>query len=247
MGSNQGYSVNDLVRDELYKNMDAEYGRFSASLNPNCGNIIGVRIPILRKMAKEIASVNWKEYLDNAVDDTFEEIMLQALVLGYAKGRIEDILFYTEEFIPKIDNWSVCDTFCSTFKIARKYQKEVWDFLIKFMQTSKIPGEFRLRFVTIMMMDHFLNDEYIDKVLYAYNTMKDDGYYFKMGMAWALATAYVKYPDKTMELLKNNTFDDFTFNKAISKMQESFRISDKDKKMLKAMRRNKEDSAKQDK
>ncbi len=264
MNDNQGNSVNELIRDALYKNMDIEYGKFTASLNPGCGNIIGVRIPVLRKMAKEIASVNWKEYLDNAVDDTFEEIMLQGLVLGYAKGKIDDILVYTEEFIPKIDNWSVCDTFCNTFKIARRYPDDVWEFLMKYMSPVKSKKkikrievvkpeagsepainlgheanqeEFRLRFVTIMMMSHFLEDAYIDKVLYAYNTMKNDGYYFKMGIAWGLATAYVKYPDKVMSFMKNNTLDDFTFNKTIQKMQESFRISAEDKKILKAMKR----------
>lgn len=259
MSGNQGNSVNELIRDELYKNMDTEYGKFTASLNPGCGNIIGVRIPVLRKMAKEIASVNWKEYLDNAVDDTFEEIMLQGLVLGYAKGKIDDILVYTEEFIPKIDNWSVCDTFCNTFKIARRYPNDVWEFLMKYMSPAKSQKgikpieagpepaislgpetnqeEFRLRFVTVMMMNHFIEDAYIDKLLYAYDTMKNDGYYFKMGIAWGLATAYVKYPDKVMAFMKDNTLDDFTFNKAIQKMQESFRISAEDKKILRAMKR----------
>ena len=92
MGDTNEYTVHDLVRDELYKNMDVEYGKFTASLSPGAGNIIGVRIPVLRKMAKEIASVNWKEYLDGARDDTFEEVMLQGIVLGYARGKIDDIL-----------------------------------------------------------------------------------------------------------------------------------------------------------
>ena len=87
MGDTNEYTVHDLVRDELYKNMDVEYGKFTASLSPGAGNIIGVRIPVLRKMAKEIASVNWKEYLDGARDDTLEEVMLQGIVLGYAEER----------------------------------------------------------------------------------------------------------------------------------------------------------------
>ena len=80
MSDTNEYTVHDLVRDELYKNVDIEYGKFSASLTPGAGNIIGVRIPVLRKMAKEIASVNWKEYLDGARDDTFEEVMLLQFV-----------------------------------------------------------------------------------------------------------------------------------------------------------------------
>lgn len=246
MTNDNEYTVNDLVRDELYKNMDMEYGKFTASLNPGVGNIIGVRIPVMRKMAKEIAAVNWKEYLDGALDDTFEEVMVQALVIGYARGNIEDILIYLDRFIPKIDNWSVCDTLCNTFKIAGRYQEEVWQFLMRYMDEHGIirgrsceqrNREFELRFVAVIMMNHFLNDKYIDKVLYALNIMKNDGYYMKMGVAWAIATAYVSYSEKTMALMKENNLDDETFNMTIRKMQESYRISDSDKAVLKEMKR----------
>ena len=138
MGDTNEYTVHDLVRDELYKNMDVEYGKFTASLSPGAGNIIGVRIPVLRKMAKEIASVNWKEYLDGARDDTFEEVMLQGIVLGYARGKIDDILTYMGRFIPKIDDWSICDTCCNTFKIANQYQQEVWDFLMPYLDEQGV-------------------------------------------------------------------------------------------------------------
>ena len=166
MGDTNEYTVHDLVRDELYKNMDVEYGKFTASLSPGAGNIIGVRIPVLRKMAKEIASVNWKEYLDGARDDTFEEVMLQGIVLGYARGKIDDILTYMGRFIPKIDDWSICDTCCNTFKIANQYQQEVWDFLMPYLdEQGVIDGkpanernrEFELRFVAVMMLNHSSN------------------------------------------------------------------------------------------
>lgn len=246
MGQTNEFTVHDLIRQELYKNRDEEYGKFSASLNPGTGNIIGVRLPVLRNMAKEIAQVNWKEYLKGARDDTFEEVMLQGLVIGYATGKIEDILEYTRRFIFKIDNWSVCDSFCNTFKIAQKYQDEVWEFLMDYIKDSTVVlgvesakrnREFELRMVAVMLMNHYLNDTYIDRVLYALNTMKNDGYYFKMGVAWAVATVYTKYPEKTRALLNDNSFDDFTFNKAIQKMQESYCISASDKIMLKHMKR----------
>lgn len=229
------YTVNDLIRDELYKNVDIEYGKFQASLIPGCGNIIGVRMPVLRKMAKEIAKVNWKEYLDKALDDTYEEIMLQALVLGYARGNIDDILAYIEEFLPKIDNWGICDSFCTTLKLASRYQDEFWELLMKYIGPDT--GEFQIRFAVVMMMNYFLNDKYIDKVLYAYDHIKHDGYYVKMAVAWGLATAYVSYPGKTLLLMEDNNIDDETYNKAIQKMLESFRVSDDDKEILKSMKR----------
>lgn len=231
----QDYTVNDLVRDELYKNVDIEYGKFQASLIPGAGNIIGVRMPVMRSMAKEIAKVNWKEYLDGALDDTYEETMIQGLVLGYARGNINDILTYIEAFLPKIDNWGVCDSFCTSLKLADRYQEEFWELISRYVAPGT--GEFQLRFAVVMMMSHFLNDKYIDKVLYAYDYIKHDGYYVKMAVAWGLATAYVKYPGKTMALLEDNNIDDETFNKAIQKMLESFRISDDDKEILKSMKR----------
>ena len=245
MGDTNEYTVHDLVRDELYKNMDVEYGKFIASLSPGAGNIIGVRIPVLRKMAKEIASVTGRS-IWMAQDDTFEEVMLQGIVLGYARGKIDDILTYMGRFIPKIDDWSICDTCCNTFKIANQYQQEVWDFLMPYLdEQGVIDGkpanernrEFELRFVAVMMLNYYLNDAYIDKVLYAYDHMKNDGYYLKMGVAWGLAEAYVKCPEPTKVFLNNNHLDDFTFNKAIQKMQESFRITPEEKAALKAMKR----------
>ena len=192
------YGVNDLIRDELYKNMDEEYGRQQAKLIPECGNIIGVRMPVLNKMAREIASVNWKEYLQGARSDTYEEILLQALVLGYARGK---------EFITK---W-----------VSRDGR-------------LKKPGhpEYIMRFVTIMMLDYFINDRYIDNVLFAYNTMKHPGYYFKMGVAWGLETAYYSYPDKVLAFLKDNDLDDETLSMTFKKLLNSGKLSDEEKKSV---------------
>jgi 3-methyladenine DNA glycosylase AlkD len=231
----QKYTVNDLIRDELYKNMDSEYGRFMASSVPGCGNIIGVRLPVLHRMAQEIAKVNWKEYLNGALDDTYEELMLQALVIGYARGKTEDIFLYLAEIVPKLDNWCVCDTLCAAFKLADSCQEETWEFIMQYIKPEAT--EFELRFAVVMMLNYFLNDKYIDKVLFAYNSIHHDGYYLKMGIAWGLAEAYAKYPGKTMSLLQDNDIDDETFNMAIQKMRESRRVSHEDKAMLKEMKR----------
>ena len=235
------YGVNDLIRDELYKNMDEEYGRQQAKLIPECGNIIGVRMPVLNKMAREIASVNWKEYLQGARSDTYEEILLQALVLGYARGKVDDILLYIEEFIPLIDNWAVCDHLCAGLGMAREYQEEFWEFITKWVSRDgrlKKPGhpEYIMRFVTVMMLDYFINDRYIDNVLFAYNTMKHPGYYFKMGVAWGLETAYYSYPDKVLAFLKDNDLDDETLSMKFKKLLNSGKLSDEEKQAIKEIR-----------
>ena len=103
------------VRKELETIAEADYKKFSASLIPGVDNLLGIRIPILRDMAKKLAKEDWKGCMEWEDTLYFEETMLQGLVLGYAKAPIEEILAYTKSFIPKINNWSVNDSFCSNF------------------------------------------------------------------------------------------------------------------------------------
>ena len=51
--------------------------------SPGTSNILGVRLPILRKLAKKIIRGDWRAYLASAQDQSFEEIMLQGMVIGY--------------------------------------------------------------------------------------------------------------------------------------------------------------------
>ena len=76
-------------------------------------------------------------------------------------------------------------------------------------------------------LSHFLNDEYIDEVIEILDKLNRPTYMSKMGIAWAVATIMAKYPDKCLSYLtnENNALDDWTFNKSIQKMRESYRVS----------------------
>lgn len=227
--------TSEEVKKKLCELSDKEYQKFSAALIPNCNNMIGVRIPELRKYAKEIARGDYKEYLQNATEDTFEEVMLQGLVIGYIKCGVEERMNYIEKFIPKISDWSVNDVFCATLKFVNKNKDVMYKFLEKYVHSNQ---EFEQRFVAVMLMDYYLTDDYIDEVLQILDSLKNEGYYTKMGVAWAVATAYAKYPDKTMGyLISGNSLDKFTYNKALQKMIESYRVSDEDKIQLRKMKR----------
>ena len=110
----------------------------------------------------------------------------------------------------------------------------MWDFLVPYLKSGK---EFQIRFATVMLMDYYLTEEYIEKVLDIYDGIRHDGYYVKMGVAWGIATAYAKFPDITHRYMKNSGLDDFTYNKAIQKMLESNRVCDDAKKILRTMKR----------
>ena len=228
--------TNKEIRTRLESMAEAKYKEFSQSLIPGSRPILGVRIPALRNLAKEIAKGDWKTYLDNAVDDTFEEVNLQGFVIGYAKSDYETLLPYIKKYVAKINDWSLCDGFCATLKITKKYKPEFKELLKDYATRAT---EFDQRFVAIMLMNYYLDDGDIDDTLAMLDALKHDSYYRKMGVAWAVATAMAKQREKTLEYMQpgNNTLDEWTYNKSIQKMIESYRISDEDKVMLRAMKR----------
>lgn len=207
---------------------------FSSSLTPNSKPMLGVRLPELRKIAKEIAKTDYKGFLEECPDTYFEYETLQAYVLGYAKDDIETILSYADRFVPKIGDWSVSDSFCQNFSIARKYPERVFDWLMGY---AKKEEEFSQRVAAVLLMSHFLVPEYIGKVLDVMNILQFDGYYTKMGVAWCVATAYAKFPKETAVYLADNKLQDWTYNKAIQKMCESYRVAEEDKVYWKARKR----------
>lgn len=224
--------MNEEIRKRIFALADEKYKEFHTGLCPNTNNIVGVRVPVLRNYAKELAKQDWKSYLENAQDEYYEEVMLQAMVIGLAKMPIEEKLQQIKEFVPKIDNWAICDVASAGFKVKEKEQ--LWDF-IKTYQNSK--KEFELRFMLVMMLDHFVEEKYIKSIFATIDTIQNDQYYVQMAVAWLLSILYVKFPKETLDYLKRTEIDNFTFNKAIQKMLESYRVSEKDKEMLKKLKR----------
>lgn len=201
---------------------------------PNGKPSIGVKVPLLRKLAKEIAKEDYRFFMEHYTCEYLEQETLKAFVIGYAKDDIKTILHYADEFIPQIHDWMVNDAFCQNFSIARKHRAEVFDWLMQYKQMQK---EYPQRVVAVILMSHFLVDDYYQQVLDTMNELQYDGYYTKMGVAWCVATAYAKYPKATMGFLKENELDDWTYNKSIQKMLESYRVSPQDKEILKTMKR----------
>lgn len=217
------------IRKKLFELQDLKYKEFHSSLCPNVDKIIGVRTPKLKEVAKQIAKENYKEFLQNAQDEYYEELVLQGLVIGYAKISIEDTFKYLNEFVPKINSWAVCDITCANIKITKKYMKEMWKFLEKYINSNK---EYEIRFALVMYLDYFLTDEYIDDILRKIDKIENKEYYVQMAIAWLVSIAYIKQKEKTEVFLQNNKLDKFTQNKSIQKICESYRVSNEDKEKV---------------
>ena len=216
-----------------YKAVDEKYREFHSSLCPNVNDILGVRIPKLREIAKTIAKDNPIEFLEKYVCEFCEEKMIYGLVIGYMKADLETRIKYLNKFVPMIDNWAVCDCACSTYKFTQKNMEEMFEYIKKYVFSNK---EFEVRFACIMLMDYFLIDEYIDEVFQIFNNIKLDKYYVEMAIAWAISEAFIKNEKKTREFLANNTLSVNTFNKALQKIIESNRVDDKTKDEMRKMK-----------
>ena len=223
------------IKAKLLEKAETDYKNFSASLIPNIDNVIGVRLPVLRKIAKEIyKNEDWKDFVNQPKCTFMEEVMLQGMVIGIIRTKPEKILEYVKNFVPKIDNWAICDSFCNSLKFTNQNKELVWEFIQPYFKSDK---EYDLRFGYVMLLSHFIEEKYIDKILDLIDNFKDERYYSKMSVAWALSICYIKFPQKTHEYLKKSHLDNWTFNKSIQKICESYRVEKDVKTMLKYMKR----------
>lgn len=234
MKSRNNEKQNREIREEIKALSESEYQVFTSKLLPGVSNIIGVRLPKLRRIAKEIAKGDWRKYLDYASDESYEEIMLQGMVIGYVKCPLHELLIFIEKFVHKIDNWSVCDSFCSGLKITKMYKEEMWYFLQSYFQKQE---EFEVRFGVVMLLNYYLDEAYIEEVCKIFDYIKHDGYYVKMAVAWAISIYYIRFPEAMESYLKNNKLDDFTYQKALQKICESRAVDSSKKEQIRRMKK----------
>ncbi|WP_147803909.1 DNA alkylation repair protein [Alkalicoccus halolimnae] len=228
--------MENSVRKQLFASMDTNYQQFASSLLPNVDNVLGVRLPELRKIARQIAKEDWRTYLETSEEEYFEETMLQGMVIGLVEAEVEERLLYVSAFVPKINNWSVCDSFCAGLTFTKNNKERVWEFIQPYLFSEK---EYEVRFGVVMLLNFYIESDYIESVLKLLDLVKHEGFYARMAAAWAVSICYIKFPERTMEFLKNNTLDDFTYNKSLQKIIESTRVSKETKNIMREMKRKK--------
>lgn len=207
----------------LFSLKDDEYKKFNQKI-VKTDNIIGIRLPILKNIAKIIAKNDYLSFIKNNKHQYSEEIMLHGLVITYLKIDFNESIKLFDEYIKYIDSWATCDSVVMNYKVV---SKNLDICLIKIKEYLKSDKPFVKR-VGIVLLFYYLNDNYIDEVLKLINSIKLDDYYVKMANAWLISICLVKYYDKTVKFLKSCQLDDWTYNKALQKAIESYRIKDKE-------------------
>lgn len=202
----------------LIEYQDKKYRDFTSKLCETKYEILGVRLPILRNLAKKLT-------IDEIRDLTyFEDYMLYGFVIGNEKN-IKKVFKELDYLVPKIDNWSLCDSLVTSLKITNEYKNEMLNYILKYQNKSI----FEKRFLIVMLLKYYIKSDI--NILDIVREIKSGDYYVDMAISWLLAEALIYYPSKIIKYIseeKNN----FIVNKTISKARESYRIDDKLKKEL---------------
>lgn len=240
------------INDENYRQ------RHIRIINPLPGTIVlGVLMPQMKQLAKQLSkrsdAIDILKMLEtNASNLCFEEIMVWGLMINYMKLPIEERLDAVRKFVPSIDNWAVCDTFCCNAKWVRD-RALLWDFLQPYWKSDK---EFEVRFAVVLSMIYFLDDEWfpmvsanidsldLTHILSDYVSEKygknpgapsDKGiaigeppYYVRMAVAWLLATALAKIPDMVRTYVRKSSLPKDVIKLYVRKSHESFRTRNVD-------------------
>ena len=218
----------------LFSIKDDKYKEFHSSLVLDSRyEMIGIRVPIMRNIAKEIAKGDIEQFLKYAQDNYYEEVMIQGLVISHIRDE-EKFDKHFKEHIKKIDNWALCDSFCSSLKIVEKNKEKYFPEAIKLSLDEE---EFISRVGLIIILNHFISKENLSIIMTTLNKIRSDKFYINMAEAWLVCEMYTKFPEQTKRFLEDNKLNKFTQNKAISKIHDSYRVSKEEKEMLNTLKK----------
>ncbi len=220
------------IREFLLLQQDIKYRDFTLPLIPNVEEktFIGVRLPVVKKYAKDLPEKDRLEFLKDLPHQYHEENILHAFILSNMKDY-NMFLNYVNKFLPYVSNWSVCDTICN--KNLVKYRPQLIKEIYKWLKSKEL---YRVRYAVKCLMNYYLGDDFKEEHLLKVREVKLDDYYVEMMIAWYLATGLAKNYDSFVKAIENKEFDEFTHNKAIQKAVESFRVSDEHKAYLKTLK-----------
>lgn len=221
------------LRERIESLVDPDYQLFQQKLVPTVNNLLGVRIPVLRKLAVELAAGDWRGYLAAARADSYEEAMLQGMVIARAKMSPTERIELIEAFLPRVDNWAVCDIFCGELKFAAKNQPQLLELLLRCADKQET---FSVRFATVMLMQYYLDDAYFKRSLRLFVQMDQEEYYIAMAVAWAISVCFVKHRTETLALLQQGALRPRTQRMALQKIVESRQVSAEDKQLMRTLR-----------
>lgn len=222
------------ITDLLMELRDEEYANFHRKLIPNIlpEKVIGVRTPALRKLAKQISRESFcRDFLKELPHSYYDENQLHGFIISEIKD-FDACMEELEAFLPFIDNWATCDQ--TSPKIFKKRKEDLLPYIPKWLDSEHT---YTIRFGIGMLMQHFLDEDFLPEYLAMVSGIQSEEYYVNMEIAWYMATALAKQWDATIPYIEQGKMDVWVHNKTIQKARESYRITQEQKEYLKGLKR----------
>lgn len=218
------------IQTTLLSLQDTKYRDFHAKLMPNIdkNTIIGVRVPQIRALAKEIKGEE-DAFLKELPHKYYEENNLHAVLVSEMKD-FDECIRRLDEFLPFVDNWATCD-----IMKPKPFRNNKEKLLLQTEKWLKSEHTYTVRFAIEMLMTHFLDEDFDEKYLEQVSGIKSDEYYINMMIAWYFATALAKKWDFAVKYLEEKRLSKWVHNKTIRKAIESYRITENQKKYLRTL------------
>ncbi len=224
----------EKILQELMLIKDDKYKQFHKKILNADVEIFGCRTPDLKKLAKKYANTETGEkFLTNLPHKFYDENALHGFMLGYLKKDFDNVLEYVKKFIPYIDNWAVCDGTVANLKILSKNIDKAYKFATECVQSKKL---WRVRFGVVIMLDYLVKTNYCENCVNLVLKIKLQDYYVKMAIAWFLSVVAVHNFNLVLKVFENKQLENWTHNKTIQKIKESFRITKEQKEIVEKLK-----------
>ena len=224
----------EIITKKLYELKDSKYKDFNSKLIPNIDSnkVIGVKIPEIRALAKEIKDEPYVyEFFNELPHQYQEENILHGILLTLVYKDISELLKKLDIFLKYADNWAVTDTISP--KLFKKYPDIVYKQIKKWLKSR---DEYVIRFGVVSLLQFYLDDNFKPEILELVKNIKSEYFYVKMAIAWFYSFALIKQYDIVIKYFENKELEPWIHNKAIQKAIESYRVSDKRKEYLRGLK-----------
>lgn len=221
-------------RTKLVSLADESYREFSMKGIPCERPFLGVRIPNIRKLVADISPEDFGEFL-RVEPVAIEEVIARGFVI--ARLSYEEMVEVFDSQVGLLDNWCTVDTFIAALRKSVKEHEA--DFLERKVEGLLIStDEFATRAGLVALLDFYVKADYLQLIFDRVERLKErQEYYVRMAIAWLVAECFIKFPDEIFSYLKVSGLDKWTFNKAISKICDSYRVDEEVKEVVRGMRK----------
>ena len=224
----------DEIINLFFSNQDLEYRDFNSKLIPNIDKerIIGVRVPVIRRIANDIKDNDYtSKFLNDLPHKYHEENILHGILLSIKYMDIDVLLSKLDVFLEYVDNWSVTDIINP--KIFKRYPDRVYEYIKMWVNSDSV---YKVRFGVVALLQFYLDDNYDIEVLELVRNIKINDYYVNMAIAWFYSFALIKRYDDTIKYFETKILDKWIHNKSIQKAIDSYRISNDRKEYLRGLK-----------